>query len=117
MGKVQDFSFVLPTRIEFGVGKIKMLPEIVREKGAQRPFIVTDPGIVKAGILSIVESLLSEVVSEYKVFEGVEANPKDSNVEEGAKLAKDYGTDLIIALGGGSSIDCAKTISQFPWFR
>ncbi|AER66893.1 iron-containing alcohol dehydrogenase [Thermovirga lienii DSM 17291] len=111
MGKVQDFSFVLPTRIEFGVGKIKMLPEIVREKGAQRPFIVTDPGIVKAGILSIVESLLSEVVSEYKVFEGVEANPKDSNVEEGAKLAKDYGTDLIIALGGGSSIDCAKAIS------
>jgi len=111
MGKVQDFIFVLPTRIEFGVGKIKILPEIVRERGAQRPLIVTDPGIVKAGILSIVESLLSDVVSEYKVFQEVEANPKDSNVEKGAKLAKDFGTDLIIAVGGGSPIDCAKAIS------
>jgi len=109
--RMYDFSFILPTRIEFGAGKIKKLPDILKEVGAKHPFIVTDPGIVKAGILPVVEDLLKAVIPDYIVFSEVEANPKDKNVEEGAKLAKDFGADLLIAVGGGSPIDCAKAIS------
>jgi alcohol dehydrogenase len=74
--------------------------------GASKPLIITDPGIVRAGIPGkLLEALGGE---RFEVFDGVEANPKDYNVAAAAGAYRRAGADSIIALGGGSPIDCAK---------
>lgn len=104
------FNFSLPTNIIYGPGCISSLPEALREHGGMRPIVVTDKGVRNAGILAPVEKLLTEAGIAYVVFDGVEANPKDTNVTEGAKAARAFGADCIVAVGGGSPIDCAKSI-------
>jgi len=110
MSKIQStFSFVLPTKIEFGPGCLKNLPNELKARKIARPLIVTDKGIAAAGILDKALALLEGKFS-FHVFDGVEANPRDVNVSEGAKAYSSSGADSIIAIGGGSPIDCAKAI-------
>jgi len=104
------FQFLLPTRIVYGPGCLKELPAELKAAGGHRPILVTDGGVQRAGLAQRVTHLLEEAGVEYIVYDGVEANPKDVNVEEGARIARDFGADSIIALGGGSPIDCAKSI-------
>jgi alcohol dehydrogenase len=74
--------------------------------GARRPLIITDPGIVKAGIPDKLVQALGG--GRFEIFDGVEANPKDHNVAAAAAAYRRAGADSLIALGGGSPIDCAK---------
>ena len=104
------FEFVLPTKIVYGPDAVLKLPEEVRKIHGKKPLVVTDPGIRKAGIDKKVTSLLEEAGIEYVLFFAVEPNPKDVNVEAGARVARENGTDCLIAIGGGSPIDCAKAI-------
>ena len=104
------FQFLLPTQIVYGPGCLRELPGQLAAFGGQRPIVVTDAGVQKAGIAGRITSLLDEASIPYMVYDGVEANPKDVNVEEGARAAKAFGADSIIAVGGGSPIDCAKSI-------
>ena len=106
---MSTFSFELPTGIVFGPGCIKELANELQKLGVSRPLIVTDSGIVKAGILDKVTAFLPKTV-EYSIFDGVEPNPKDKNVSSGAKAYKEFNADCVLAIGGGSSIDCAKSI-------
>ena len=103
------FSFVLPTKIIFGPGCIKNIPAELSELGVSRPLIVTDAGVSAAGILSKVLAVLPGEIS-HCVFDKVAANPKDINVAAGAEAYKAFNADSIIAVGGGSPIDCAKSI-------
>jgi len=103
------FSFVLPTKIIFGPGCRKDISAQLSELGVSRPLIVTDAGVSAAGVLDKVRSGLPERLN-YKVFDGVEANPKDINARSGADVYRAFGADSIIAIGGGSPIDCAKSI-------
>jgi alcohol dehydrogenase len=108
MGGIQPvFSFALPTKIIFGQGSSKNLSGEMCELNAVRPLIVTDKGIVNAGIL---DKVLAGLHGETVVFDAVEANPKDINVAAGAEVYRSSGADSIIAIGGGSPIDCAKAI-------
>ena len=104
------FEFPLPTKIVYGCGVLKQLPEEVRKAGGSRILIITDPGIVGAGIAKQVTDLLDAADLTYTVFDGVEANPKDVNAEAGARAAREIDADCMIAVGGGSPIDCAKAI-------
>ena len=104
------FRFVLPTEIVYGPGVLKQLPEEMKRLGCQRPMIITDKGIVKAGIADRVKNLIEEAGYACEIYSGVEANPKDANCEEGAKIARAFGADSLIAVGGGSPIDCAKAV-------
>ena len=104
------FEFTLPTKIVWGPGCVKNLAHELALAGGHKPLIVTDRGIRGAGILDKVTALLDEAGIEYAVFDGVEANPKDLNVAVGAEAARAAGTDSLIAVGGGSPIDCAKSI-------
>jgi alcohol dehydrogenase len=103
------FSFVLPTKIVFGPGVLNKLQEEMAELGATRPLIVTDKGIAAAGILGKVLAALPKG-AECQVFDGVEPNPKDVNVSAGAEKYRSFAADSILAIGGGSPIDCAKAI-------
>jgi len=107
---LREFSFELPTRIEYGVGVTSKLGEELRLLKAQKVAIITDPGIIKAGLLDKITSILKEEKLLYNVFDGVDPNPKDRNVERGAQVVRSFGADAMVAIGGGSVIDCAKAI-------
>lgn len=107
-GKIFDFS--LPTKIVYGNGTVARAAEELKAAGGKKPLIVTDPGICEAGIVDRVTGLLDEAGISYCIFDRVEANPKDVNAEEGARAAREAKTDCLLAVGGGSPIDCAKAI-------
>lgn len=109
--EVKTFDFELPTRIRFGAGVVKSVGEEARSLGAEHILIITDPGIVKAGIVDrILEVLKEEGYKNTEIFDGVEPNPRDTTVHKAYELAKSLGTDLLISVGGGSSIDTAKAV-------
>lgn len=107
---IHQFSFELPTKIVYGPGCLPRLLDELKAHGGKRPLVVTDPGVVSAGILTKITDLLKQDGIDYLVFDEIEANPKDVNVEAGARAARRFGSDCLIALGGGSPIDCAKSI-------
>ena len=97
--------------IRFGVGSIKDLPEILFNIGKKRPYIVTDSGVAASGILNIVKKCLETGGFPAQIFEGVKPNPTVSLIDDGAKLAFNAGSDCVIAVGGGSSLDSSKGIA------
>jgi alcohol dehydrogenase len=111
MNLLNRFSFELPTRIEYGVGATGKLVESIKELGSRKVLIVTDNGIEASGLLSAIGDQLSTAGMEYEIFSEVEPNPKDHNVHAGAKIAKGLQADCLVAVGGGSPIDCAKAIA------
>jgi len=104
------FSFTLPTKIVYGPGCIVSLIDELQLNNGNKPVVITDKGVKNAGILVKITSLLEQNNISFIVYDGVEPNPKDVNVEEGAKIAREIGADSIIAIGGGSPIDCAKSV-------
>lgn len=108
---MKPFSFSLPTRIEYGAGSIAKLPQILRELKVTKPLIITGSGSTRKILFPKVEVYLKKEGFDYVVFDGIEANPKDYNVENAAKAGIENHTDGIIALGGGSPIDAAKAAS------
>ena len=107
---LRQFSFELPTRIEYGVGIVSKLGDELKKLGAQKVCIITDPGIIKAGLLGKIKPILNEEGISYSIFDGIDPNPKDRNVESGARTVSSFQADAMIAIGGGSVIDCAKAI-------
>ena len=104
------FDFTLPTKIVYGPGRVREVVEELKALGGSRPLIITDKGIRQVGIVDMVTDLLDEAGIEYVIYDGVEANPKDVNAEEGARKAREIDADCMIAVGGGSPIDCAKAV-------
>ncbi len=105
------FDFDPRTRVIFGSGTIERLGESVRELGASRVLFVTDPGIERAGHAAKgVKSLVNSGV-DVSVFHDVQPNPTTDDVDRGVGVAKDGNIDLIVAVGGGSAMDCAKGIN------
>ena len=93
-----------------GAGCIRRLPAVIRQKGYKNVLIVTDAMLVKLHLLdALIEALDKEQV-HYTLFDGVEPNPSDINIEAGVSLYKDNACDAMIAFGGGSPMDCAAMI-------
>jgi choline dehydrogenase len=96
----------VPTRMVHGPGAVSRVGELVRELGVRRPFLVTDGGVVSAGLADrALESLEGAFV-----FDGVRANPDVELIGEARALYREHGCDGLVALGGGSSMDTAKGI-------
>ena len=111
------FDFHCPTRIVFGPGRVAELGELTASlrlldgRGVKRALVVSDPGIEEVGHTQRgIESLQSAGI-ETLIFDGLQENPTTDNVDAGLAVAKDYGPDVIVAIGGGSSMDCAKGIN------
>lgn len=92
----------------FDHGAIKQLQGTLEQKGVKRPYIVTDPGIVAAGLLDKVKEVLKS--ESAGVFTDTVPNPTETQTKQVTALYKESGADGIIALGGGSSMDHAKGI-------
>ena len=102
-------KFVIPEFI-FGVGAISLSGQYAANYGAQKVLIVTDTGVIEAGWTSKVTDSLEEKNIQYEIFKDVSENPRDIEVMKGAEIYSEFGCDVIIAVGGGSPIDCAKGI-------
>jgi choline dehydrogenase len=103
-------SFEIPTVMKHGLGAIASLADQVKDLGLKRPLIVTDPGIVKAGLLERATEPLQCAQLDYVVFDDVAPNPPVALVDEGAARYRQEGCDGLIGLGGGSAMDTAKSI-------
>lgn len=102
-------KFVAPEYV-FGWGARRLAARYALNFGARRVLIVTDPGVAKAGWLDPLLKSLKESEVEYAVYEQVSSNPRETEVMRGAEEFERRGCNLIIALGGGSPMDCAKGI-------
>lgn len=105
------FDFQPRTRIVFGPGKIYSLGDLAGELGARRVLVVSDHGIVAAGHAQRALDALAKAKIEAHVFSDFAENPSSDDVDAGVKVAKRYDPELLIGLGGGSSMDCAKGIN------
>lgn len=103
-------TFSLPTKVISGCGCLRELPEEVKKLG-KRVVVITDPGVKKAGILEKVETVLRGAGVEAQVYAEVQANPTIENAENAAALAKECGAEAFVAVGGGGSMDTAKSAS------
>lgn len=106
-----DFDYQPRTRTVFGCGTLEKLGELVGELGGKRPFLVTDHGIEDAGHVSRAMEILSDAGLEATLFDDVHCNPTTADVDRALAVAKEREIDLIIGLGGGSSMDCAKGVN------
>jgi alcohol dehydrogenase len=98
-------------RLVVGPGTIVRLGELARELGATRALVVSDPGIVDAGHAAAGIESLEEAGLATAVFSAFGENPSESQVAAGAEAARAFRPDLLVGLGGGSSMDCAKGIN------
>ena len=110
MSAVGNFEFVLPTRIIYGAGCFQQLPDEIRKMKHERPLLVTDKGLIKAGIVKRITDILDKAEIEYEIYDGIQPNPRDTTVMEAAKFAAEKKIDMMIAIGGGSSMDTAKAV-------
>lgn len=104
------FRYEIPTAIEFGCGSIGTLADHVKALGGSRVLVVGDPGVVKAGVVERVTEPLRASGMGYEIFSDIESDPDIASVEKGTEAARAGGCDLIVGVGGGSSLDTAKAI-------
>ena len=99
------------TQVLFGSGTSKRLGELARELKSQRVLLVTDQGLAQAGHEKHAVESLQAAGLQVTVFDEVRHDPTTTDVEDGLKVARTANIDLIVGLGGGSSMDCAKGIN------
>jgi alcohol dehydrogenase len=106
------FDFRLPTRIVFGAGRLVELGALTAALGsAKRVLVVSDPGVVAAGHTDRGLESLHAAGFATELFSGFAENPNTAHVDAGVAIAMKFRPDVIVGLGGGSSMDCAKGIN------
>ncbi len=104
-------KFVLNETSYFGNGAREVLAEEITKRGFKKVFLVSDKSLVEAGVAAKVEEELKKSNIEYTLYSEIKPNPTIKNVLDGVEACKQSGADLIVAVGGGSSMDTAKGIS------
>lgn len=94
------------TDVHFEAGATRRLPQVLESLGARRPLVVTDPGVIAAGILGALPDLHAGAV-----FDGVAPNPSEDDALAGLQVFQNARCDSVVAVGGGSPMDCAKAIA------
>jgi len=102
-------GYRMPEYIE-GPDSVKKLPRMLREKGAGKVLVVTDNGLMKLGLPERLLDALKEEGIEYALYSDVSPNPTSDNVEEGFRIYRENNCQALVAMGGGSPMDCAKGI-------
>ncbi len=103
-------NYFLPPRIEFGDGAIQNLGEHIKSFGCKRPLLVSDAGVMNAGILAKAIDALNTSGLTHATYSDIEPNPTDLSINDGVEAYKSEACDVVIAVGGGSVMDAAKAI-------
>jgi len=108
---MQPFDFEMQTRVVAGEDSLGQIGQLAAELTTGRVLLVTDPGIVAAGHVDRAVKAIEAEKLEVRVYDEAAENPTTDDVERGVAVAKEFQPDLLIGLGGGSSMDCAKGIN------
>ncbi len=106
-----DFEYRPGPRLVIGPGRLSELGRLVRELGGSRVLLTSDRGVIEAGHVAAAAESLADAGVEQLVFSAFGENPTSAEVEEGTAFARDFAPDLLVGLGGGSSMDMAKGIN------
>lgn len=114
--KMQNFIYDIPTRVYFGKGQIGELGTALREYGNRILMVYGGGSIKRNGLYEDIKEVLEE---DFKVWElpGVKPNPRIESVRRGVEICRENAVEAILALGGGSSIDCAKAIAAAFYYK
>ena len=102
--------FVLNETSYHGAGAINEIVTEFRNRGFRKAFVASDPGLLQFGVTAKVTDLLDEAKIPYEIYSNIQPNPTIENVQTGVAAFKKSGADMIIAIGGGSSMDTSKAI-------
>ncbi|WP_163969419.1 iron-containing alcohol dehydrogenase [Oceanobacillus halotolerans] len=108
---MDNFTYQNPTKLIFGKGQLDALPEEVKQYGTKVLIVYGGGSIKRNGIYDNVVGKLKEIDAEIYELPGVEPNPKISTVRKGVEICKQNGIDFVLAVGGGSTIDCTKAVA------
>ncbi|MBM7570210.1 iron-containing alcohol dehydrogenase [Aquibacillus albus] len=106
----ENFRYEIPTTIEFGNGYVHTLPKHVEQLNSSKAIIIGDPGVLEAGIVGKVEAPLEKSDIEFLTFTDVGTEATIESVDSAYQLAKENNCDIVIGVGGGSSLDTAKSV-------
>src|SRR5512138_3962453 len=107
-GEIAEMAW--PTRVLLGAGAIARLAAEVQRLGMRRPLLVTDRGVVRAGVAARAQDALARAGVRFAAFEDVRPDPTDEDAERGVAAFRALGCDGLVAIGGGSCIDAAKLV-------
>lgn len=107
----QSTNWNFPTTIWFGNGRIKELINACQHLGIKKPLFVTDEGLVNLDIVKYATDILKSAGIDFNVYSNVQGNPTGGNVTDGVNFFNEMGHNGVIAFGGGSALDAAKTIA------
>lgn len=107
---MKDFNFKIPQNIQFGMGSLKKLPEILTESRSDKILLVSDRGLEKIGVVKKVQDIIETAGLQCTSYLDVVPNPTMAVVNEAADLYRKCGATSIVALGGGSSMDVGKAV-------
>ena len=102
--------FVLNGISYHGHGAIKEIPGLIKSRGFKKAFVASDPDLVKFGVTANVTNLLEENDIPYTLYSDIKPNPTIENIQHGVEAFKESGADMMITIGGGSSMDTGKGI-------
>lgn len=108
---MENFELKLPTEIYFGKNQIEQLPQLVKRYGQRVLLSYGGGSIKKNGLYEKITELFEKNGIEWVELAGIEPNPRKESADKGAQLACEHHVDCIVAVGGGSVIDCSKAIS------
>lgn len=106
---INQFRFIIPTKINYGAGNLSMLPRELEKLGARKVMVVTDSKLISLRLVERLEKFLAGY--DYVIYDKIEQNPKDYNITNATAYAVRENVDTIIAFGGGSPNDAAKMIA------
>ena len=109
-----EFNYFLPVNIVFGSGKVLETGELTRPYGKKALIVTGKSSAKKSGLYDKVNDSLKAAGLETVLFDKVSQNPLTTTAQEGADFAKANGCDVVVAIGGGSIMDCAKAIVLIP---
>lgn len=107
---MKDFSFKIPQNIQFGMGSLKKLPEILSESRSEHVLLISDHGLESIGVVKKIQDIIEDGGIKCTNYLEVIPNPTVAIVDEAAALYKECGATSIVALGGGSPMDVAKAV-------
>ena len=112
-----DFNYAISTKIFFGKNKLEKLGEELKCYGKNILFVYGGGSIKKNGLYDLVTNIFTRNFLVYHELSGVQPNPRITSVRQGIKLCRDHGIESIVAVGGGSVIDAAKTIATGVFYQ
>ena len=110
MDSLMMATFLSPTKILLGLNSHRKLIEVLESFGSKNIFFLSDEGVASTELYSLVEKMLKENNVQFEIFTDIESDPSANTVEKAFEIYKKNGSGVLLALGGGSTIDAAKAI-------